>query len=79
MTEKEQWVLSPKGVTESSFRSAASVRRVLELTHSQAVMLVAALECYSNENYSTDADYDPKPLEELRALVDELATMGPPL
>jgi hypothetical protein len=55
------------------------VRRVLELTHAQAVMLVAALECYSNESYSTSDDYDPKPLEELRVMVDELATMGTPL
>lgn len=42
-------------------------------------MLAAALECYSNESYSTDADYDARPLEELRVMVDELATMGPPL
>lgn len=55
------------------------VRRILELTHDQACMLVAALECYSNESYSTAEDYDARPLEELRALVDELATMGPPL
>jgi hypothetical protein len=81
MTRKEQWVLSPKGESESRFGATrpAAGRRVLELTHDQACILVAALECYSNESYSTAEDYDAKPLEELRALVDELATMGPPL
>lgn len=83
MTNKQQWVLSPEGKEFSTWGGARPgsgrprVRRILELTHEQACMLVAALECYSNESYSTAEDYDPKPLEELRVLVDELATMGP--
>jgi hypothetical protein len=81
MTKKDQWVLSPKGESDSRFRAArpGAGERVLELTQAQAVMLAAALECYHLEVYSSSDDYDPKPLEELRVMVDELATMGPPL
>ena len=65
------------GVRPNSGRP--KVKYTLTLTQAQAVMLVAALECYSNESYSTADDYDPRPLEELRALVDEVATISTPL
>lgn len=84
MTEKIEWVMSPKGREETNWGGARpgagrpKVRRVLELTSDQVVILVAALETYSNENFSTADDYDPEPLQTLRAMVDELATIGPP-
>lgn len=49
------------------------VKYTLELTAAQVVMLSQAMEVYSNENYSSSDDYDPEPLETLRALVDDLA------
>ena len=84
MTEKIEWVLSPEGLEAMGWGGARSgagrpkLRRVLELTAEQVAILAAALETYSNENFSTADDYDPEPLQTLRAMVDELATIGPP-
>ena len=83
MTEKIEWVMSPKGREETNWGGARpgagrpKVRRLLELTAEQVAILVAALETYSNDNFSTSDDYDPEPLQTLRALVDELAGIAP--
>ena len=54
-------------------------RRILELTYDQACILADALECYSNELYSSAEDYDPKPLEDLRAMVEAVKKIAPPM
>ena len=76
----QRLTLSNRGSNWGGARSGAGrprVRRVLDLTHTQACILVAALEGYSTGPQATAEGYNPKPLEELRVLVDELATMGP--
>jgi hypothetical protein len=54
-------------------------RYILELTREQVTMLVEAMESYSNDVYSTSDDYDPEPLETLRANIMDLATNSTPL
>jgi hypothetical protein len=55
------------------------IRYTLELTREQVTMLVDAMESYSNEAYSTAEDYNPEPLETLRANIMDLATTSEPL
>lgn len=71
--EKPVFVLSPKG-----WASVAASSYPVSLTPSEIFMLVAAMESYSNETYSTDESYDPRPLEDLRAKLNELVSQLPP-
>jgi hypothetical protein len=71
--EKDVFMLSPKG-----FAFTGQSVYTLSLTAEEVAMLAAAMESYSNETYSTDEDYDSRPLENLRAKVDELASRLPP-
>ena len=48
-------------------------RYTLDLSTAQVVMLAQAMEVYSNKSYGSADDYNPEPLETLRAPVDGLA------